>query len=126
MSSPLWVGLENFTFLGHPHQPPQEEDSPPLKNQVWAKTGQLVEVLTRKVKFSRPTHNGEDITMRCTSIHQTTSGLIHTMILMIKCSISETEPTCHQTETPERWPSLRSHTPMDKPGLTHKTELQTK
>merc|ERR1711990_1248759 len=124
-SSKCSLHLEELQ-LGHHHQPPQEEDSLPLKNQVWAKTGQLVEPSTRLVKFSRLTHNGVVITMRCTSIHQTTSGPIHTMILMTKCSTSETEPTCLQTETLERWLSPRSHTPTDKPGPTHKMELQTK
>jgi len=111
---------------GLPHQPTQEEDSLLLKNLVWAKTGLLVEPPTLPERSSRRTHNTVDTIQRCTSNHQATSGPIHTMILMIKSSISETEPMLNQTETPELWPSIRLTIPTDKPGPTLMMEPPTK
>merc|ERR1712086_256703 len=89
-----------------PSPPTKEKVSPPLKPQEWEKTGQLNHMVIMKVPQPMV-----DITPVCTIMNQATNGLIHTMIHLIKTSISETVPSCHQIETLEKWLLLRSTTP---------------
>merc|ERR1719263_1712459 len=105
--------LQEDLQLGHLHQLPQVEDILQLKLQEWEMTGQLVMVKTDLKKLL----NTVDTTRKCTNMNQATNGLTHTMILMIKCSISETELSCLQIETQEKWLLLRLIIPMDNTGL---------
>jgi hypothetical protein len=104
--------------LPHLHQPTQKKVYLPLKLQEWEKTSQLNHMVIMKVP-----QPGVDITPVCTIMNQATNELIHTMIHLIKTSISETEPSCHQIETLEKWLLLRFHTPTIKLGPIQLTKM---